>query len=539
MTVQPAPAATPRYPVTADRPPGVAAPPTEAPFPRLFAPLDLRGLVLPNRIVLTAMVTRLSGEDGLVNPPIIDRYVRFARGGAGLIVVEATAVHHARSGPLLRLSEDRFIAGHHELVRRAHDAGPGKLALQIIHFLKIARSSWRQTVDMLSTADLAGIVSDYAAAAVRAREAGYDAVELHMAHAYTLSSFLSRLNRRQDAHGGRSLEARLRLPTEVALAVRAAVGPDFPVGLRFDGEECVRGGYGLSDATQIAIRLARAGMDYVSLSAGGKFEDAQHRPGQVLYPYTGYSGERTMPPAPYPDACNTYMADGVRQALRAAGLDTPVVASGKISTPELAEETLAGESADLIGMARALLADPDWPAKAQAGERDRIIWCVYGNVCKALDESFHQVRCVLWPKAELHAPEPGPADLAMPRWPVDAALTLERRPGGQLVLTWPPAALPAARVYGYEIFRAPGDGPFRHLGTVSVTRHVDGSALSGNRYRYRVLAYGIGGLRSKALDSAAVDLPWEPESTAPRGSPPPATANAGGAAAASPRGTPP
>ena len=97
MSSQPATAATTELRVTADRPPGVAAPPTGAPFPRLFAPLDLRGLVLPNRIVLTAMVTRLSGEDGLVNPPIIDRYVRFARGGAGLIVVEATAVHHARS----------------------------------------------------------------------------------------------------------------------------------------------------------------------------------------------------------------------------------------------------------------------------------------------------------------------------------------------------------------------------------------------------------------------------------------------------------
>lgn len=491
-----------------DAPVGAADDAPTPGFPHLFSPLRLRGLTLPNRVVLTAMVTRLSGEDGLVNGPVIDRYERFARGGAGLIVVEATAVHQARSGPLLRLGEDRFITGHRELVRRAHDAGPGRLALQIIHFLKISRGGWRQTIDMLDDEAIRGIVKDHAAAAVRAREAGYDAVELHMAHAYTLSSFLSRLNRRQDEWGGRSLETRLRLPTEVVLAVRAAVGDDYPLGLRFDGEECVMGGYGLPDAQLIARRLAQSGADYISLSAGGKFEDARHRPGQVPYPYTGYSGERTMPPAAYPDAANAYLAEGVRSALRSAGLPTPVVASGKIPTPDLAEATLSAGRADLIGMARALLADPDWPRKAQSGERDRIVWCVYGNVCKALDESFRQVRCVLWPKGAAHAPEPGAADLAAPIWPSGAEIAIDRRPGGRLALSWPAADLPDAKVYGYEVFRAEGDSPFRHLATVSVARHVDSTALSGSRYRYRLLAYGIGGRRSAPLDSAGLDLTW-------------------------------
>jgi len=157
---------------------------------KLLEATTIRGLTLPNRVVLTAMVTRLSGDDGYVNQAIVDRYLRFAAGEAGLIVVEATAVHGSKSGPLLRLSDDSFIAGHADLVRRAHDAGPGKVALQIIHFLKIARSGWRQTVDMLELEDIRAIVEAYAAAAIRTRQAGYDAVELHMAHAYTLSSFL-------------------------------------------------------------------------------------------------------------------------------------------------------------------------------------------------------------------------------------------------------------------------------------------------------------------------------------------------------------
>ena len=126
--------------------------------------------------------------------------------------------------------------------RRCHDAGPGKVVPQIIHFLKISRSGWRQTVDMLSAKEIDEIVDAYGAAAARARRCGFDGVELHMAHAYTLSSFLSRLNPRRDAYGG-TLENRLRLPVRVIERVRSTVGDDFPVGIRFLGEECIRNGY--------------------------------------------------------------------------------------------------------------------------------------------------------------------------------------------------------------------------------------------------------------------------------------------------------
>lgn len=483
------------------------APDSPPKFPRLFAPLALRALELPNRIVLTAMVTRLSGEDGEVNQAIIDRYRRYAQGGAGLIVVEATAVHTARSGPLLRLGEDRFIAGHRRLVEAMHEAGPGKAALQIIHFLKIARSGWRQTIDQLSEAGIAEVRSAYAAAASRAREAGYDAVELHMAHAYTLSSFLSRLNRRRDAWGGRSLESRLRLPLEVLADVRSAVGDDYTVGIRFVGDECVKGGYGLVDAQAIGLRLAEGGADYLSLSAGGKFEDAEHREGQVLYPYTGYSGERTMPPASYADACNSHLAAGVRRRLREQGLTTPVVSAGKIPIPGLAEQVLAQGDADLIGLARPLLADPDWPLKAMAGRDDRIVRCVYGNVCKALDENFRQVRCVLWPKDQLHPPSSKEGDLVAPTWPDGSRMTWRTAsPGGPLTLTWPAAQLPAARVYGYELLRAEDKGPFEHRHSVTLPRYQDEGLLQGRSYRYRVRAYGLGGERSLPLESEAIQL---------------------------------
>ncbi len=251
---------------------------------KLLEPLRINGMTIPNRVIVPAMVTRLSGEDGYVNEAIIDRYVRYAAGHVGLIVVEATAIHGSKSGPLLRLSDASFIEGHRALVERVHATSDSKIVPQIIHFLKVARSGWRQTIDSLSTAEIDGIIEMFAAAAARAREAGYDGVELHSAHAYTLSSFLSRHNPRRDEYDGRTLEGRLRLFGKVMLAVRARVGADFPIGVRFLAEESIKDGYGLPDAQRIALRLAQMGVDYISLSVGGKFEDAVHKPGQPLYP---------------------------------------------------------------------------------------------------------------------------------------------------------------------------------------------------------------------------------------------------------------
>lgn len=462
---------------------------------------------LENRILLTAMVTRLSGEDGYVNQAIMDRYLRFARGETGLIVVEATAVHGAKSGPLLRLSDDTFITGHRELTRRIHAESPSKVALQIIHFLKIARSGWRQTVDMLSHDDIHLIVQQYGEAAARTREAGYDAVELHMAHAYTMSSFLSKRNARSDEFGGRSLETRLRAMTEVILQVREKVGPDFPIGIRFDGEECIKGGYGLSEAKYMALRMAQLGVDYISISAGGKFEDAVKKEGEPLYPYTGYSGDRTMPPAEYQDGANLYLAEGVKAFVNAHGYQTPLVTTGKIPTPQLAEEILQTGQADIIGFARALLADPDWPKKARLGLDDRIVRCVYGNVCKALDENFKQVKCTLWLKHGLHPPQPPlGGDEEPPTWPTGGQLEAKLQPNGRVLLAWE-RAVDLQGVYGYEIFRAVNDGRFVHLTSATTNRYADDHALAGNSYAYQIKAYDFAGNRSEPSNTAVIEIP--------------------------------
>jgi 2,4-dienoyl-CoA reductase-like NADH-dependent reductase (Old Yellow Enzyme family) len=473
----------------------------------LFTPLTLRSMTLPNRIVLPAMVTRLSGEDGVVNEDIRARYVRYAKGGAGLIVVEAMAVHQSKSGPLLRISSDDFVPGLTELAKRCHDAGPGRVVPQIIHFLKIARSGWRQTVDMLSAKDIDDIVDAYGAAAERARRCGFDGVELHMAHAYTLSSFLSRLNPRRDAYGG-TLENRLRLPVRVLERVRASVGDDFPVGVRFLGEECIRNGYTPVEAGPIAVRLARAGADYVSLSAGGKFEDARHIPGEPLYPYTGYSGDRCMPGASYPDGANLYIPEAVRAAVRAAGLTTPIVAAGKIGTLELAEKVIERGQGDMIGMARALLADPDLPKKWQAGRVESVVRCVYGNVCKALDENFRRVDCTLWPKRLGQAPESN--DTIPPVWPASGAELTAEYKEGRVLLRWK-AATDNEQVYGYQVFRGESPAPPTHFASTRAgsTRFEDARVIGGETYSYAVRPYDLAGNRGEVSAVATVTVPQE------------------------------
>lgn len=479
---------------------------------KLLEPLRINQVMLPNRVAVPAMVTRLSGEDGLVNEAILDRYVRYAQGHVGLIVVEATAVHAAKSGPLLRLSEDRFIPGHARLVARVRETSGSKIVPQIIHFMKVARSGWRQTIDSLDQAEIDGIIAAFAAAAGRAKEAGYDGVELHSAHAYTLSSFLSRRNPRRDAYDGRTLEGRLKLFGQVMTAVRAAVGPDFVIGVRFLAEECIRQGYTVEDAKRIALRMCQLGVDYISLSVGGKFEDAVHRPGQPLYPYTGYSGDRCMPGDWYPPLPHAHLAAAIKTYIGSKGFRVPVISVGKISAPEEAEQLLIEGRADLIGMARQLLSDPDWVRKIEEGREGSIRRCIYCNVCKNLDENFREVTCFLWPKGARQAPDEALLGQG-PAWPEDGAgLRLEESPG-QARLAWNGAL---GEVAGYDIYRAEDGGETLIVEAVKSRKFADRQVLGGLAYSYYVRAYDTSGRQSPPSNVVRLELPSpQPEATRP------------------------
>jgi dimethylglycine catabolism A len=438
---------------------------------RLFSPVRLGPTTLAARTWVPAMVPWRATEDGFVTDDNVDWYARFAAGRPGAIVLEATGIRDIPSGPLLRIGHDRFVPGLKrivEAVRRASD-GETKLFIQVIDFLSIRRrpqparylgqhlritERHRRALAMAGAAEqevreaLLGLpqerlaqvlearelealrlgarerVTDthlphirelpavlpelFAAAARRAREAGFDGVELHYAHAYTMASFLSALNDRTDGYGG-SREGRVRLPLEVFARVRAEVGSDYALGCRYLAEECIPGGSTLEDAAHFGVEFARAGMDFVSLSRGGKFEDAkQPAIGWAAYPYTGPSGYECMPQYVSdergPFGRNFEPSARIRGAIRAAGMSTPVVVTGGVHGFAQAEDLLASGRADIVGFARSSLADPDWFMKARSGHGEAINVCTYSNYCEARDQKHEEVTCQLWDRKGLDQP---------------------------------------------------------------------------------------------------------------------------------------
>ncbi len=247
----------------------------------------------------------------------------------------------------------------------------------------------------------------FADAAGRAQAAGFDGVELHFAHAYTMASLLSALNTRDDGYGG-PRQARVKLPLEVIAAARARVGQTV-LGARFLGDDVIEGGNRVDDAAWFGAQFAAAGLDFLSISKGGKFEDAkQPKVGWSAYPYTGQSGYECMPTiysdARGPFARNVALSAAVRRAVREAGHATPVVGAGGIAGFVDAEAALQRGDCDFIASARQSLADPDWWLKMRLGHGAAVRRCEFTNYCEALDQQHKQVTCKLWDREALDEP---------------------------------------------------------------------------------------------------------------------------------------
>ena len=219
----------------------------------------------------------------------------------------------------------------------------------------------------------------------------------------------------------------MRLPLEVYRKVRERAGNDYVVGVRFLADEVIPGGSRVEDAIYYAQQFAEAGFDFLSLSKGGKFEDAQQpKVGQAVYPYTGQSGYECMPTvlsdAAGPFGRSVPLVAAIKHAVNNAGFKTPVVATGGISTFEQAEEILLQGQADIVGMARQALADPDWFTKVRLGRGDEVRRCTYTNYCEALDQAHRAVTCKLWDRVDLDEPgiatvDDGRRRLEPPHWP--------------------------------------------------------------------------------------------------------------------------
>lgn len=437
----------------------------------LFSRIEIGPVTLQQRTWIPAMVPWRATEDGFVTDAVIEWYARFARGRPGAIVVEATGIRDIPSGPLMRIGHDRYLEGLRKLTDAVREASEGetRLFIQLIDFLSIRRRPDRtkfferfleitdrhrqafddaamsetdvrkalaalndeQLLQTLTPAEYEALqfgyrerVTDmhlphirnlpqvlpglFADAAARAREAGFDGVELHYAHAYTMASFLSRTNTREDGYGG-ARENRMRLPLEVFAAVRERVGHDYAVGCRYLAEECIDGGNETGDTVPFGVAFAKAGMDFISTSRGGKFDDAkQPGVGSAAYPYTGPSGYECMPQyisdERGPFGRNADPTAAIRMAIRAAGFETPVVCAGGIHNFEMAEKQLTDGVCDIVGAARQSLADPDWFRKIRLGLGDSVRMCEFTNYCEGLDQKHKTVTCQLWDKLDLNSP---------------------------------------------------------------------------------------------------------------------------------------
>ena len=386
-------------------------------YPHLFSPVRIGGLELKNRIAMAPMGVEIIDGDGLIRERVIRYYEERARGGAGLLISEVCAVAYPRgatSTHQIAISTDAALPGLRMLTERVHQHG-ARIAAQLVHHGKVARVDTKQDRPLLvpseptfhgamdligdlskeeiglligaaggvpkyhaaTAVDIEQTIDDFAVAVARAREAGFDAVEIHGAHGYLISSFLSRAwNQREDQYGG-SIENRARLLCDVLRAAKRRAGEDFPIWCRLDALEYrTPNGIVFEDALRTAELAAEAGADAIHLSAYG---DATSAPAFT---------EGTLV---HQEAKHATHAARVKQRV-----DVPVIAVGRIE-PDLAETLIRDGKADVIAMARKMLADPEIARKLEAGRPQDVRPCIYCYTCVAQPFFDRRVRCSVNP----------------------------------------------------------------------------------------------------------------------------------------------
>jgi len=362
-------------------------------FPLLFSPIEINSLWLKNRIVMTAMHLGYS-PGGKVSDRLVEFYALRARGGAGLIVVGGCTIDPwAGMADMISIMDDAFVPGLERLTR-AVKAGGAKIAAQLYQAGRYAHSSMiggrkpfsasavrsrftGETPRSLGLDEIGGVQDRFAEAALRAQKAGFDAVEILGSAGYLISQFFSPLtNLRKDGYGG-SFENRMRFGMEVVQKVRSAVGCSYPLLMRLAGNDFMEGSNTNKEARIFASELQRAGVDCFNVTGG--WHETRVPQLNTFVPRKAY----------------TYLAQGIRSAV-----SVPVIASNRINDPGLAEEVLREGQADLVTMARSLLADPDLPNKTLQGREDLIIHCVACNQ-GCFDRVFQRepVTCMVNPAA--------------------------------------------------------------------------------------------------------------------------------------------
>jgi 2,4-dienoyl-CoA reductase-like NADH-dependent reductase (Old Yellow Enzyme family)/thioredoxin reductase len=338
----------------------------------LLKPFQLGSLTLPNRVVMTTVKLGYGTRKGEVTDRHIAFYVRRAQGGVGLITSEPLYVQEngREIATQLGIYSDDLLPGLHSMVDPVHRAG-GLMMAHINHAGRVANPRLVPAKDLVSASEvictanqvlprpldqgeITEVAAAFGAAARRVRQADFDAIEIPFSHGYLIHQFLSpHSNRREDQYGG-TFENRLRFGAQVIAAVRQQVGNDFPIVVRLNATDYVKGGLTIEDAIEIARRLQALGVNAISVTSGTMCESVPY----CLYP-NGTPKANLLP-----------MAARIRGAV---GL--PVIVAGRIRTPTVARDALDAEQTDLIGLGRPFLADPDWVRKIENGDEQAVLLC--------------------------------------------------------------------------------------------------------------------------------------------------------------------
>jgi 2,4-dienoyl-CoA reductase-like NADH-dependent reductase (Old Yellow Enzyme family) len=408
------------------------------PFPHLFRPIQIGPISAKNRIMRLATTSNLA-DGNHVGPRLLAFYETVAKGGAGTIVTEslrmfpqdtfpagAIAIHDREALPGLRMLADVCHKSGALLLGQLNNGGRQHTASRVPGWMiapsAIACPRSGGVPHALSVAEIQDVIETFAQCAANCIEAGMDGVEVHGAQGHLIGQFLSPYtNRRTDAYGGSNAN-RMRFAVEILEKVRARVGPKGIVGYRMGVEEFTDGGLGIEETLAIAQAMTKAGLvDYLSLAQG------------IFNSIDAHLPDRHWPPLAF---------RSLQARFKAACPDTPTIMSARIQTPAQAEEVLAAGDADMIGLCRALIVDPEWPAKAKRGEAARIRTCIACNQCWGWISDGQPIACATNPVAgnEWRLP------------PLNKVALKARR--AVLVIGGGPAGLEAARVTalrGHEV----------------------------------------------------------------------------------------
>jgi 2,4-dienoyl-CoA reductase-like NADH-dependent reductase (Old Yellow Enzyme family)/thioredoxin reductase len=358
----------------------------------LFSPFPIRSIQLKNRIVMPGLASFLIDNDGTISDATVEHYRRRAGGGPAMIIMEACSVspEGVVSNHQARIDDDRFIEGFSRIseVIKSEGSVPAvqihhggrQTSIKVIGRKPLAPSpipcpTIRGDVEPLSIDGIQEIVQKFGDAAERAKQAGFELIEIHGAHGYLINQFLSKIsNIREDEYGG-DIVGRSRFAIEIVEEVRRRLGPDLPLSFKISAQEFVPGGLTVKESIEILKYLITAGIDVVQVSAGNDI-----------------TPEWICQPMFMPKACLAEAAGQVKKAL-----NIPVMAVGRINDPVVANRILINGQADLVCIGRGLLADPEMPNKAREGRLDEIRTCIACNTCMESIFRKGRIECLVNP----------------------------------------------------------------------------------------------------------------------------------------------